>query len=342
MSDQLVYLQCSIKVLCIKKSVLQKVPYLMGLVNFENNGTHDNPAIVEGCSYKALKYILLSAESNFEVYYPEYQQEYEYLNIDTKPMIKKNNAFPNNNISYDNIMRASFIRKDNNINNILQMKKIDYGKICIIMKDINEKHVIQFKNHDMLEINTLVYLYEYYKSHSINDSVFVDKFDDHIRVYISSINIKYIESSGFYIIPDKQPNPLNVSQINYAGDKQDFDLNSEKSYFLISSNKLDIDTLNYCSKNNFSIQKTNSHGCSLNPIWEFPDNPKFNIPGNVLNVKISDDNSSDYNMPNHGKNLIYYDITTMLRSYNELKVSNKNINYEDKLIHSNSLTVLEL
>lgn len=330
MSDQLVYLQCSIKVLCVKKSVLQRVPYLVGLVNFENNGTHDNPAIIEGCSYKALKHILLSAESDFEVYYPEYKQEYEYLNIDTKPLIEKEkNIYPDGNIELGrirNICRNDF--GGISIKRLLQGMDMHNAKICIIVEK-DDNNDITFDSGYDVNVNILTTICDYRNFPSLNDSMQIEKYEGYTKLYISASNVTNLGLRKFYLIPEIIPNPVKVYNLMRNSGKQMFDLNTEKSYMLISNVIIRLTSprsSRYISINSFSLNISRECNSINVELWKYPNNPKFNIPGNVLNVD----------------GLIYYDITSILKSHSELDIMLGEVNFENKKVYHDNVALLEL
>ena len=279
MSSELVYLQCSIKVLCIKKSVLEKVPYLSGMVNFESNGTYDNPAIIDGCSYKALKSILLSAESDFKKFDEQYFPEYEYFNIDTTKLIR-DIVFPYKNIEPDTF--GERMKYDN--------KELSYE---VRKNEMNLRKCIIVNNDEHLDI-TLDYSYYSVSSDLLKllhngDTIIVEKYSNYTKIFVSLCigHIGNINAKRYYI-NNTSPNYINSYRIDDKKIRQ-IEIKSNKSYILRSTgilriyydynsnpikNIISIKWLEELSSSNYDIINYN--------IWKYPMNPKTNIPNRIL------------------------------------------------------------
>lgn len=279
MSSELVYLQCSIKVLCIKKSVLEKVPYLSGMVNFESNGTYDNPAIIDGCSYKALKSILLSAESDFKKFDEQYFPEYEYFNIDTTKLIR-DIVFPYKNIEPDTF--GERMKYDN--------KELSYE---VRKNEMNLRKCIIVNNDEHLDI-TLDYSYYSVSSDLLKllhngDTIIVEKYNNYTKIFVSLCigHIGNINAKRYYI-NNTSPNYINSYRIDDKKIRQ-IEIKSNKSYILRSTgilriyydynsnpikNIISIKWLEELSSSNYDIINYN--------IWKYPMNPKTNIPNRIL------------------------------------------------------------
>lgn len=295
MSTELVYLQCSIKVLCVKKSVLEKVPYLSGMINLESNGTYDNPAIIEGCSYKALKSILLSAESDFKKFDEQYFPEYEYFNIDTTKLTR-NIRFPYKNTDPDTfceiIKSNNYLRDENN-----SVKK--NLRICVIIR--NDEHLnINLGYGFTISSDVLKLL-------NNGDTIIVENYDNYTKIFVS-IYVGFVPNreKNFYYLPNTSINYIKSYRIdNDERSSQLIEINPNKSYILRSTGILHIDEC--CSNNpiknvltiewNPEIMQTNlSNSTIYYHIWRYPMNPKINIPNNIVVYK----------------DVYYYDVTTRI------------------------------